>query len=154
MKSLSVVALASAVGLFGFAGSALADCNSTQVQDTALTTLLNGKLVCGRPGPGRTTGKPTDRWQEEHLSGGQLWDYKKGVGDKIDPRKEVGSWSVSGTGTATRVNYTYGSTYSYFLSVHQNTGGTYSFCTAPGGSEMVVANIVPNTGSGCGGNYP
>ncbi|MBI3772163.1 MAG: hypothetical protein HY272_05650 [Gammaproteobacteria bacterium] len=118
--------------VFAFAAKGVtAACNApaTQIQDAGLGTLLTGKMVCAVRGG--------DRWQEEHHSDGELWDYKRGDGHPIDPRKKVGTWAVSGSGANTIVTYTYtpGGTYSY--GVWDNGGGSYSFC-GTGGMDFTV----------------
>lgn len=119
MKTLIV---ASVVLLACVSGSAMAACSGTALTADQLTTLLNGNMVCGSAG--------TDRWQEEHRPGGDLWDYKKGPGDPVDPEEKVGTWSVSGsTGHAAGlVNYTYNGGSSFSYTVYDNGGGAYSFC--------------------------
>jgi hypothetical protein len=129
-------------------GDALAACTGSPIAGSNLTNLLNGKLVCGRPAEGYT-GSANDRWQEEHLAGGDLYDYKKGTADKVDPRVKVGTWATSGN----QVTHSY-DTKSYNYTVHLISGNTYSFCTKVNGTEVVRANIVSNTNAGCGGTFP
>jgi hypothetical protein len=97
---LSVFFLAATIG------NAAAGCTGSPIAGSNLSALLNGKLVCGRPAGGYT-GSANDRWQEEHITGttksGDLYDYKKGPSDKVDPRVKVGTWSTSGN----VVTYTY-----------------------------------------------
>lgn len=120
----------------------------------SLSSLLSGSLVCGRPAAGYT-GNAADRWQEQHRAGGQLWDYKLGPGHAVDPEKQMGTYGFTGTGTASRITHTYGSTaYSWgvFLQAAPNI---YSFCN--GTSEVVRARVVASggvSGSGCGGSFP
>ena len=95
---------------------------------TSLGSLLIGNTVCVG-----TTG----HWeaQEFHKSDGNLIDWKKGASDPVDPTKSVGSWSITGTGTSARVNYTYDSTtYSNIVWDHGNS--TYSFCNQNGNETM------------------
>lgn len=118
----------------------------------ALTTLMNLSLVCGRPGAAYP-GSANDRWQEQHRAGSQLWDFKQGA-STVDPTKQVGSWAVSGTGAASQVSHTYGST-TYNWTVHNN-GTHFSFCTGVGGAEHVRAFITtPGTlATASCGSYP
>jgi hypothetical protein len=122
------------------AAPALADCTTGLVSGgSALNTLLNGSLVCGRPGAGYS-GAASDRWQEQHRTNGQLWDHKLGVGNAVDPEAQMGTWSAANaTYTA---NYT-GVSYNY--QVYLISGNTYSFCI--GASEQVVATITANAGT-------
>jgi hypothetical protein len=139
--------------LGALSGGAVADCTNNRVTGNAITTLLNGNLVCGRPAAAYP-GAATDRWQEEHLNGGTLVDYKKGPSDPVDPRATMGTWARSGNS----VVYVYNRfpppvtvTYDGIYQVG-TTGNTYSFCQ--GSSEIVRANVVPNGGTGCGGVFP
>jgi len=95
-----------------------------QAPNLALTNLLTGNTVCAAAGAGW-------RHQEFHQVGGNLIDWKKGASHPVDPTKSVGSWSITGTGAATRVNYTYGST-TYINTVWDHGGGSYSFCNTLG----------------------
>jgi hypothetical protein len=102
----------------------------SRVTGAALSTLISGNTVCATRG--------ADRWQEQHRTGGQLWDYKKGPTDPVDPTTQVGTWSISGN----NVTYSYmgeGPVPSYTYSVHGS--GTYSFCTRVNGSEIVSGAI-------------
>ena len=145
---LSVLFLATAIG------NAAADCTNNRVTGNAINTLLTGKLVCGRPAAGYT-GSPNDRWQEEHISGGALFDYKKGPTDKVDPRVQVGTWNRSGNSVVYVYNrYTPNVTVNYG-GIFQvgTTGNTYSFCTGLNGTEVVRANVITSS-TGCGGIFP
>ena len=142
--------LTTAMVLAAVAGEALALCEtSTRMTTSALTAFLPGKLVCGRPAAGYPGGVgSTDRWQEEHRAGGQLWDYKLGDSSTVDPRKQVGTWTVG----SNAVTHTYSaSTFSW--SVHLISGTTYSFCNNPNvdvpGTEFVRAYIIADPGTGC-----
>ena len=119
-------------------GSAMAACSGVALTATQLTTLLTGKTVCGSAG--------TDTWQEEHRAGGDLWDYKKGPGDPVDPEERVGTWTVSaGVGHAPGVvthAYSGGSSFTY--TVFDNGGGTsYSFCGAGGNTVQATVKAAP-----------
>jgi len=125
------------------------------VNETQLPTAISGKLICGQ-----RAGAPADannRWQEEHVvAGGQLFDYKLGPGHPVDPRKLVGTWSITGNGANTRVEYRYGSGSTtsgpYPHSVHDAGGGTYEFCTGPGGT-LVARAVIQAIGGACSA-YP
>ena len=148
MKSVAVVSVV--VAMSCVAGQALAACETaTRVTGTDLSTLISGSLVCGRPAGGYA-GAAGDRWQEEHRSGGQLWDYKKGPApaEKIDPSKQVGTWSIANN----TVTHSYTGGPSFTWTVHGSGGGVYSFCTGENGSEVVRAFISAGTGP-CAG-YP
>jgi len=125
-----------------FSNHAVAGCASpsTQVTSTSDTTLfdtLSGNTIC------------TSDSQEEHRLGNQLWDYKKGPSDPVDPTAQVGGWSISDTD----VTYTYG-TNSYTFTLFKNTTTSptpYTFCngTTP---AVEVTQIVGGTEIGC--NFP
>lgn len=77
-----------------------ANCTENQVQD--LAGLLQGNTICVSNGSGGWES------QEEHLVGGDLYDYKLGDGDPVDPRKNLGTWSVANNNsTDATVTYTY-----------------------------------------------
>ena len=148
--------LACAILLVGVTQGAIASCGDPQVMNslihpTVLQDLLTGNTVCvvsSHPGWGWEN-------QEAHMSGGALVDYKKGPGDPVDPTTPVGTWSVSGTGNTTVINYLYtdssGSTPTGPFEVHTADSVNVSFCQ---GSTLVVqATLVPGTG-GCGAPPP
>jgi hypothetical protein len=139
-------------------GEAIAACGDVpnQVTDAALPTLLANHTVCDatakydtctkHPGPNCVVQMGI---QEEHRAGGQLWDYKRGATNTIDPTTQVGNWSVSGSGANTVVNYTYlggGGPGSY--TVFNNNDGSYDFCN--GAVQVAKVTIVNNIGVGCG----
>lgn len=125
----------------GVSGPAMAiDCsNGTLLNQNQLPGALTNNTVCAKSGG--------DSWQEYHQSGGALIDYKKGQNDPIDPTKQVGTWSIVGTGSNTRVHYDYGSGGVYEYSVHLN-GGIYTLCGV-GSAPTLDVTIMPGQGS-CG----
>lgn len=143
------------------ASSALGACTGTVLNLTDLTTLLTGNTVCGRPGASYP-GDAADRWQEEHVSGGTLFDYKRGPGHPVDPRTQVGTWLVSATTIRSQpaaVKHTYSPTTVFNWIVFgptTNVPGTsvYSFCTAGAAPVEHVRAFVIGSGAGCGGTYP
>ena len=132
---LSVLFLGAALG------DAMAQCRGTRVAD--VQTALESKFVCAA----RTNG--TDTWSEEHgiLSGGGiLTEYAKGPGNAVDPRKPVGSWTVTGNNSATAVvqyTYTGDSNSPYNWSLFFVTSNSYLFCSADGNTAIATANITP-----------
>lgn len=128
----------------------------TRVQGSfSLAALFTGSLVCGRPTAGYT-GPASDRWQEQHRAGGQLWDFKLGVSHPVDPQKQVGTYSFGGTGTTSTITHAYtASSFSWRVYL-QAAPNTYSFCTAAG-VEVVRAFVIAGagvSGSGCSGSFP
>lgn len=124
-------------------GEAMAACTTggswTQVT-TLVTTLTNnnaalGMTACSLAGQGT---------QEEHHNDNTLWDYKLGNSDPIDPRKQIGTWSVANDGTTSAtVSYLYdGVTNSGPYTVYTD-GTNYDFCdgtnTSVGTFTLVAA---------------
>lgn len=127
-----------ALAFVSFDAAAQCDPNTriNQLQD-----LLPGKTVCAVRG--------SDRWQEQHRAGGQLWDYKKGPSDPVDPSKQLGSWSIGGPANR-QVTYTYtafGSPVSYTFEVHGPIGGLYNFCGV--GAQNVLGAALLNGAVAC-----
>ena len=121
-----------------------------RLSNAQITSLLTGQTVCGVPSTGYP-GSQTDRFQEEHLANGDLFDYKRGPGHPVDPRGKVGTWSVAqGLVGAQGVTHRYTGiqfTWTVFGPA-TNVPGTsvYSFCS--GNAEHVRAFVIPS-GSGC-----
>lgn len=112
-------------------GPAITVVTTQGTNGTTLSALLTNNTVCvGSAG----------NWQaqEYHQSGGNLIDFKKGASDPVDPTASVGSWSLSGTGTAARVNYNYGVAPIYNNAVWDHGNGTYSFCNQLGTETPVI----------------
>ncbi len=98
-----------------------------------LSSLLTGNTVCvGSSG----------NWaaQEFHKSGGTLTDWKKGANDPVDKTSDVGTWSISGSGTGSVVSYSYTGSGPTAYSVYDNGNGSYSFCN--GSTETVASKIL------------
>jgi hypothetical protein len=156
---MQIIVVLIVIFLAGWVSEAAADCTNNRVTGIAIETLLSNSLVCGSPAVGYT-GSSSDRWQEEHLNSGALYDYKLGS-DAVDPRVQMGTWVRSGNS----VVYTYDRyspasiiTYDGIYQVG-TTGNTYSFCQ--GGSEIVRATVTQqisctsgSCGTGCGGVFP
>ncbi len=109
-------------------------CSGTPLNNAALTLYLENKTIC--------VNSP-EFSQEEHHIGGELWDYKKGDLDSVDPRERIGGWLISGD----EISYTYldgGGSGTYTI---QFNSGTYAYCN---GSSQ-IANIYNrvNLGSAC-----
>jgi len=108
--------------------------------DPQLTTLLTGKTVCDANATYDSCAKHPERnpciikmgIQEQHRSGGELWDYKMGPPpeEAIDPTVRVGDWWITGHDADTVVNYAYppGGTPSAYK-VFDAGAGTYYFCS-------------------------
>lgn len=137
MKQLMVTGV---ILLSWVAGEAMAACTDAQITGTDLSNLISGNTVCASAGG--------DQWQEQHRTGGALWDYKKGPTDPVDPTKQVGTWSFDNQSTPTTITYQYGASGpSYTYTVHGASSGTYSFCN--GGSEVVSNAMFKNGESSC-----
>lgn len=122
---------------------------SAVAADPQLTTLLTGNTVCDsnamydscakNPGPNCIV---TMGIQEQHRSGGQLWDYKLGPSNAVDPTVRVGDWSITGSDENTVVNYAYspgGTPASY--KVFDSGVGNYYFCS---GTSIVATAKITN----------
>ena len=129
MKISNVIAGVLVLGGAVVAGPAAAACSGTALNETELSSKFSNNTVCAQRAP--------DRWQEFHQGtvGGALIDFKEGPSHAVDPSKQVGTWSVTGSGTNARLAYDYGSGGNYSYRVFDNNNGTYSFCN---GAEMVV----------------
>jgi hypothetical protein len=113
--------------------------------EAEIGALLFGKTVCAKLG--------TDAWQEFHngsASGGRVIDYKLGPTDKVDPSKDMGSWSLpGGTGANARVTYNYGSGGSYSYEVCQS-GASVHFCGARYGGRDIIGATLKTGQQSCG----
>lgn len=98
-------------------GQAMAACTGAPMAEAALRPVLTGNTVCAIRG--------NDSWQELHVLGGDLIDYKRGPTDTSDPSEKVGTWSIAGNG---QITYNYGPGSSYRFAVRSNGGASYSFC--------------------------
>src|SRR5258708_7601881 len=125
MKSIIVLSIIFLAGSLSNALGAAAPCdNSGRLNPGQITNAVQGKLVCAQS----TTN--SDRWSEEHLAGGQLWEYAKGPGDKVDPRRLAGTWSIVGTGNNAVIRYNYGTGGTYDRALWTSDNVNYSFCNA------------------------
>lgn len=112
---------------------------SNLVQCGSITCNTNsGSTVCAMRG--------NDRWQSQHHPGGDLWDYKRGPGDPMDPSKKVGNWKTQGNS----ITYEYAGGHRYTYSIHTNSAGGYDFCESPNGGVASISNAVFKPGlTGC-----
>lgn len=127
------------------AGEAMAACDAkNQVKNDDLPNLLSGNTMCI---------PNSDGWekQEEHHSGGELWDYKMGDTNKMDPRRKLGTWSASTKGANSAVTYVYnafGDTVTAGpFNVYSTGGNGYEFCK--GGTVEASGTIIRGTNVGC-----
>jgi hypothetical protein len=140
-------------------GEAMADCSTNQVVNVTsgaqnLTTLLTDHTVCDatakydtsikHPGTG---GLVVMGIQEEHRADGQLWDFKKGPSNPVDPTTQVGTWSVAGADVNTEVTYFYGATQSGPYKVYSTGASSYDFCS--GTTQVASVTVVNSIGVGC-----
>ena len=117
---------------------AMAVCRGDPVQD--IQTALENKFVCARRAPGGNN----DTWSEEHNSGGILFEYAKGPSNPVDPRKQVGTWSVLANNTAgaqVRYIYTGDPNSPYTWTLFSLGSNSYLFCDASGNNAIATANI-------------
>ena len=113
-------------------GEALATCGEPYMSEADVKTLLAGNTVCSP----RNCSAGSCEWQEQHRggpAGGELWDYKRGPGNTMDPEKKVGTWSITSSGGlvgAGKVTHSYKS--GAFVYNVKEDGGNHSFCGANG----------------------
>ncbi len=125
-------------------GEAMADCSTNRVAGgNALRDLLRANTICVPEAGGGWNS------QEEHHANGELWDYKLGNNDPVDPRKQVGTWSAT-NGANARVSYIYfgspdtpsGPFQVYLKSGNLGEAGSiYDFCTGSGGAPVVTGTL-------------
>lgn len=149
-------------GLLALAGAAQAQnncpCNGgvgTQLTGVTTPTLgatLAGKMACAAVG--------NERWQSWHsgtATGGDLWDYKRGPTDAVDPSTKMGTYRIQSTprdakvarstASGDTVVYDYGSGGSYSYAVCRVSGNSYALCGAALGGRDITNVIVGGTGS-------
>jgi hypothetical protein len=146
MKRMTIISAMLILGVWSEAYSGCAD-PSTQVTD--VSTTLEGKLACSYKG---NQDNPNERWSEQHRSGGNLWEWKRGVDHKIDPSKQIGTWAIDDS--ADTVTYQYGdpgSPYTYTL--WDNADDSYSLCSDSSEERTIVKLIDnPSGDNPCGWN--
>ncbi len=122
---LSLASVAFLLAAAPAVSSAACAAPATRVATVAdLTTLLKNNTAC-------VGSAPPFESQELHQDGGALIDYKRGPGDKIDPTKQIGKWSIIGSNArGVFVSYDYGQGKIYTYSVWNNGDGTHGFCSA------------------------
>lgn len=153
--SKAVVPIAVALAGYAVSGHAQTACQAStgvvQLSNAQVSALLTGRTVCGLPGA-NYPGAQSDRFQEEHLANGDLFDYKRGPGHAVDPREKVGTWALGGSAVDVPVVvHRYGPSTVFVWTMFGpavNTAGSsvYSFCS--GNAEHVRAHVIA-TGSGC-----
>ena len=108
-----------------------------------LTTLLQSNTVCAA--------LARDRWQEYHEAGGALYDWKRGPGDRVDPRERVGSWSIASVtdsnDTRDQVTHNYGAGNSFTYRVCQN-GSVFTFQQVKPAATTTITGATIQGGSG------
>lgn len=113
---------------------------ATQVSDNGsnltLTNTITGSTVCIAKSGGWES-------QEQHRTGGQLWDYKLGSSSTVDPTKQIGTWAVAGNGAQSIVTYTYGAQVFPYKVCRVGTTASYGFCPTAGGST-IMATLKPS----------
>lgn len=139
---MKVLALLAAVAAAGLSGGAFAACTAsgTALTATEINTALNGNTACVG------TSAPFEA-QEQHRSGFELWDYKLGEGNAVDPTKKIGTWSITPTPPSTApgtISYTYdGSSTPYTYTVYNIGTSTYCFV----GTSSVEVKVKSGIGS-------
>lgn len=123
----------------------------TVATNPTLGATLAGKMACAAVG--------NERWQAWHsgtAAGGDLWDYKLGPSDPVDPSKKMGTYQiqfapqgakVSTGATVDRVVYNYGAGGSYSYAVCRIGGNVHALCGAASGGRDITNVIVGGTGN-------
>ena len=150
LQSLRTRLLVAYIGLIvlGFGAQAQSckctGAGATQITDTGssttLTTTISGSTAC--------VAKAGGGWesQEQHRTGGQLWDYKLGPTSTVDPTEQIGTWVVSGNGAQSIVTYTYGAqVFPYKVCRVSATSTSYGFCSTAG--STIMATLKPSISS-------
>ena len=135
----------------GIAGDAAAQACPHPQSIASLGILLQGKTVCAVLG--------SDRWQEFHdgtsPGPGALFDWKEGPNHPVDPRKQVGTWSIAsvtvGNNVREQVTYSYtgGSSYTYRVC---QVGSTYTFQQVSPDSTTITGATLLNGSVQCPSN--
>ncbi len=156
------ILLLSALFLLAIAGNAIAvicpgpAAGITRLNAGQIGAAFTGNLICAFR-PGATDGN--GRWSEEHTKAGDLFEFAKGQGDPIDPRRNAGTWqTISNPGKNTDVvRYNYGTGGIFDWSVWEDKSGSptkYHFCDPVG--QLVATtkstNAIPGptTSNPCG----
>ena len=125
--------------LFAVAGQVSAQCVTGRVTGN-LTNFLENNTVCATAtGAGGT--KLGDKWQEWHQTDGTLTEYARGPTDRVDPTRDVGTWSAD-NGANADVTYNYTGNGSYTWVLYDDLGGNYSFCTGVNGTVVATATFL------------
>lgn len=127
-----------ALMLAGLTNGAMAACSAPYMNGPNVSALLSGNTVCSPANCSAASCK----WQEQHRTNGELWDYKKGS-NPVDPTSKEGTWNVASNGKVTH-SYSGGSSYTY--DVKDNGSGSYSFC---GGPAEIFFSVKSGVSSGC-----
>lgn len=110
MKITSTLAILSLAGFMGQA-TAQSSCPAGTARVNNVQSLAGGKTLCAV--------RNADKWQEFHQGGpnsGNLFDYKRGPTDPVDPTSKVGTWTAAnGANSLLTHSYTGGSSYSWLV---------------------------------------
>ena len=144
MNHIVFLAFAIVIANFSYAfAQANTPCQNPGFLDkNSILSAVENKLVCAKS----TTNK--NRWSEEHLKSGDLYEYAKGSGDKVDPRRKAGTWAVKGAGNNTVIQYNYGTGGTYDRGLWTKDNTTYTFCD--GSKAVATATIIspiPSSGA-------
>ncbi|WP_085211432.1 hypothetical protein [Methylomagnum ishizawai] len=100
-----------------------------------------GNTVCVQ---GSAVGYTAAPWynQEYHQGNpnsttGSVIDYKQGPSSTVDPSETIGTWSISGSGTSTVLNYSYTGGPNFTYKVFDVGGGSYDFCDTNNASNVI-----------------
>jgi hypothetical protein len=124
----------------------------TGTTDPTLGAALAGKMVCAAVG--------NERWQGWHsgtAAGGDLWDFKRGPTDAVDPSTKTGTYRFQSstlgakvarsTASSDTVVYDYGSGGSYRYAVCRVSASSYALCGAALGGRDISPVMVGGNGT-------
>ncbi|MBN8441170.1 MAG: hypothetical protein J0M28_05620 [Thauera sp.] len=135
MRKIQVIWAVGALGALMLSGPSLAACSGKS--KSVNPKQLEGYTLC--------TARDGDSWQEFHEPGGRLIDYKMGPTHKVDPTKQVGTWTTRGN----NVVYTFGSSSSSYR-VYENGGTSYCMSGTDGDFSVTFRQGL----SKCSGTSP
>jgi hypothetical protein len=160
MNKLSIAGGLFTLGAVALSGQVMAACTGTPVN---AADHLPGKTVCMQKYENWTDSLTNKKkvlagYQEEHLSNGELWDYKQGNNPpstpfpnppSADPRKQVGTWRINNDG---EVIYNYlGGSDNYTYKLYDLGSGNYCL---EGNGETLQVIVQSGTGSKCNSPGP
>ncbi len=138
--AMAVLVALSSGAAFAQSADCLGNASYVKLDQTAVQALLGSNTACYPAASPYTN--------QEYITGGELWDFKKGPGDRVDPASNIGTATIDSSGQVI-YNYTGGSSYTYSVwgASTSGTPGFYDFCGTGG---ALAVRVAPGQ-AGCGG---